>query len=309
LPDKVRGAVEGILVGSIQTYPSANKKDVARVQVVADGMNWCRQRVSVPVACRLLWRPLKLLVENRRNDAAFLLRMAEPNHRRKLELAIEKGWVEFEMGGGLQEIQNRLEDLSTSASDAQIIELARLWVMFDRDADPKDRSRESNASRIVREIAEQTTKPWPLAAHQLSRRAIENYVPPATLRSWWCSQADGNKGVIKRTRRVEAFLSPVAQGGLRDESRHQFNMKGGLLNDLRFEARQQVGSGQCPLLDEDLDPLFRGLSQENREALLNGFPRLADAFNARGAVEEQAFSRGVPSEERRRLLESLLSRM
>ncbi len=284
----------------------------AQITVVVEGTDWTRARLTAPLASRLLARPLKLLVENSRNDRAFLLQIAEPAARRSLNKAIKAGWIEFEMGGGILEILQRVRGFIVevgSLDDQAWIELARLWVMFDRDANPDDRSQESDPSCRVRIAAAQLIRPWALAAHQLERRAIENYVPGRTLRDWWCGQARTSKQRIERDKRVEAFLTEAESAGLTREARRFYNMKRGLLGDVTKACREEVRRGERTLTDGDLDPMFRGLSPEVRDRLAGGgFDDAAAAFSA-GVIDDRALSEEVNRAERRRLIGSIQDRM
>jgi len=285
--------------------------DGAMITVVADGTDWNMARLVPPLASRLLRRPLKLLVENSRNDRAFLLKLAEPRARRELDMAIKAGWIEFEMGGGIHEIHQRLLGFTGKAhqiADHLRIELARLWVMFDRDADLNDRSKESDRSRQVRECAAQLTIPWPLAAHQLERRTIENYVPAETIRGWWCGQARTSADRIEREQLAKGFLD---SGGLATTARRFYNMKRGLRGDVPDRRKKEDRhTTRPPLVDGDLDPLFRGLQPATRDCLAQrGFRGLADAFGEVGAVSDRALAQEVALGERRRLVASILERM
>lgn len=309
--DSLRARLIHVLEDNQRRSPNVGAQ-WAQITIVVDVTDWTQARVTVSLASRLLARPLKLLVENSRNDRAFLLQIAEPAARRSLNRAIRAGWIEFEMGGGINEVLQRLRGFNLevgSLDDQTWIELARLWVMFDRDADPGDRSQESDASRRVREAAAQLTSPWALAAHQLERRAIENYIPGRTLRDWWCGQAKTNKQRIERDKRAEAFLKETDSAALTPEARHFYNMKRGLLGDVTKACREQVRRGDRTLADEDLDPLFRGLSHEIRERLAGGgFDDIAAAFSA-GAIDDRALSEEVSRGERRRLISSIEDRM
>lgn len=270
-----------------------------KITVVAGRSDGARRRFCVQDAARLLERPLRLLVENARNDRAFLLKVLEPSARRELNKALELGWVEFEMGGGITEIKCRLEDLKSADDISRIINRGRLWVMFDRDAHADDRSLESEQSRALREVAAQISTPWPLVAHQLERRAIENYVPVPVIRRWWCFFE--GKDPESRHKKAEAFAK------LAPEVRHNFNMKGGLLSDLRVDTRKKDRSVE-QLTDVNLDPLYRQIAIEDREHLKDGFPQLAKAFSE-GVIQDNELHHEVSRPERRRLIETIRERM
>lgn len=298
-----------LLENNQRAGPSATA-DGAMITMVADKTDWNRARLLPPLALRLLQRPLKLLVENSRNDRAFLLKLAEPGQRSRLIAAIEAGWIEFEMGGGLTEMHQRLLGFTGGAhtlADHLKVELARLWVMFDRDVDPLDHTQESKQSRKLRECAAQLTVPWPLAAHQLERRAIENYVPAETIRGWWCGQADTNKGRRARERLADVFLD---EGGLTPAARRSYNMKRGLLGDLSRDRGAQIRGAGPPLDNAELDGLYRTLPRPIRDRLASGgFAHLSRAFKEPDAVSDRALHQEVHPGERRRLVASILARM
>lgn len=206
-PTRDRSKLQARLLHVLETNRRAAtsaRSSGAQITVVVDSMDWARARLTPRLASRLLRRPLKLLVENSRNDRAFLLRIAEPGPRRELQAAIEAGWIEFEMGGGIHEIYQRIRSFTPEVgplADHAMIELARLWIMFDRDSAPGDRTQESEHSRRLREQAAALTIPWPLAAQQLERRAIENYIPADAIRVWWCTRASTNNTRLAREQR------------------------------------------------------------------------------------------------------------
>jgi hypothetical protein len=309
LSPKLRGEIGFVLDDGLAAGPGANQSGVARIRVVTGKDRWPEAKLTPATAAALLQRPLKVLLENRRNDLHFLLRMAEPTDRARLCKALSRGWVEPEMGGGLPELKKRLEALQSPSSVTERVALARLWVMFDRDANADDRSRPSHLSEQTRALCCALAVPWPLAHHQLARRAIESYVPAETLRAWWPEQVDSQKERQARQRRVEALLRLAPYGGLRREARHVFNFKKGLRGDLPGKARKAIDQDARSLNDDDLDPVFRGLHPDVRDALGKGFSGLAEAFSVQGAIQEEAFRREVDPVERGQILASLFSRL
>lgn len=316
LPSKLRREVELVFEYGLHAGPGAHQSNVARLRVAPGKDRWQAALVTPATAAELLRRPLKLLLENRRNDLRFLLCMAEPANKRRLEGALRRGWVEPEMGGGLPELKRRLEALRNASSTAERIALARLWVMFDRDTNAEDRSRPSQLSEQTRMLCCELTMPWPLAHHQLARRSIENYVPAETLRAWWPEQIEPamtqkvrQREVQDRQRRVEWLLHPPQDGGLSAQNRCLFNFKKGLRGDLHRKTRRAIEETKGRLRDDDLDPVFCGLRGDIRDALATGFPGLAEAFSVNGAIEEEAFRREVDQSERAELLASLFSRL
>jgi hypothetical protein len=309
LSRKLQREVQQVLEQGLHAAPGANQSNVVRLTVAPGKDRWREATLTPSTAAELLRRPLKLLLENRRNDLRFLLRMAEPADRSRLEKALRLGWVEPEMGGGLSELKKRLEALREPSSTSERIALARLWVMFDRDASSKDRSCPSEISGATCEICRALDVPWPLAHHQLARRSIESYVPAKTFGAWWPEQVESHHKKQERRRRVEKLLRPEHEGGLRREARHAFNFKNGLRGDLSARVRKAVDDSLHHLSDDEMDPLFRGLHQDVREALALGFRGVAEAFSDTVAIDEEAFRREVDQSERTELLASLFSRL
>ncbi|WP_147451955.1 hypothetical protein [Corallococcus sp. CA041A] len=245
-------------------------RTTSRIRVVTAQSDWATATINIRDAVRLMRTPLKLLLENSRNDFNFLLRLASPTDRQDLKDAIKKGWIETEQAGGLGEMKNILLDLHTApnAEISALIHKLRLWVMFDRDSEQADRSKPSKASEEVlglcSEIANQ--KPWPLQFCQLGRRSIENYIPIEALR-YWQNEASGSTHTERR-RKVEALASLSKKN---PQARWQYNMKSGLLGDLRKEQVKEIEQQGRSLRDTDLDPLFTGLTEQERTSLAEGF--------------------------------------
>jgi hypothetical protein len=239
--------------------------------------DWPARRLCLQDALRLLQTPLGVMVENRRADWRFLLALAPPVQRDQLRQALDDGWLEILHAGGLGEMKAWLEALLehpfTSVSNAT--RLLRLWVMFDRDADPADRRQPSLASCALKRLCESAPgRPWPVGHYQLGRRAIENYLPEAALRRW-----QSKKGGAEGTRRREIVDAFCKLRRDQPEAARQYHMKAGLMADLSPEARKDVEGKARPIEDSDL-VRFRGLSDAERAALkkaigtLAGKPRL-----------------------------------
>ena len=168
-------------------------------------------RLSMELALRLLRKPLRLLVENRQNDGAFLRRVVPEPWRRKLLQSIANGWVEIGHGGG----SDMRSQISASTYEATL----RLWALFDSDA--REPGRPSPASEELRKTCLEKRVPH----HRLKRRAIENYLPVKALEAW-TYLGKGNLRTMRR-RAVAAFA------GMSEAHRHHYNMKGGFESDRR----------------------------------------------------------------------------
>ena len=207
--------------------------------------NWHADPPRLPLATALefLRRPLVIKVENQRNDGAFLKRVGLNRWREALAHSLQRGWLRIDHGGGMDEMRVNIESLG--ASDNDIAECLRSWLLFDSDC------REPGVSSQQSESLRQLCMASGIAHHQLERRAIENYLPlPVLFRS-----ADRLAGPA-RTRRRQAT---EALQGMPPEQRHCYNMKGGF-------AQDRGRDGHRPL------PSHFGLHAANRH-LQDGFGR------------------------------------
>jgi hypothetical protein len=166
-------------------------------------------RLPLTEALRLLRKPLRLLVENRHNDGAFLRAVAPSPWRSHLRDALDRGQIEIEHGGG--------SDMKTQLERASLEEGLRLWALFDSDA--REPGRPSAASEALRQACLRKGVPH----HRLSRRAIENYLPAKALQGW-AHNSSGNLRTSRR-RKADAFAS------MRPDQRHHYNMKHGFQGD------------------------------------------------------------------------------
>lgn len=168
--------------------------------------------LPLPVAESLLRRPLRLVLENHRNDRAFLETVALKPWRNELRKAFADDLVEPVHGGGLPEMKARVEDLAALPSERLLH-----WFLFDSDAREPDRP--SADSEALREACDTHAVQY----HQLRRRASENYLPPKALFAWAYRVSRGQHR--SRREKAEAFakMEPV--------QRHHFNMKKGFRGD------------------------------------------------------------------------------
>jgi len=200
-------------------------------------------RLPLAAANAFLAQPLRILVENARNDRAFILRMLPTTWRDQLEQYEAERWVEFVSGGGLGELKKSLQILTTRPAH----ERSRRIAIFDSDArEPRKPSKESES---VRDDCQRLD----VACHQLARRAAENYIPlPALLA--WTSIIPQN---TPPTRCLQGFRKLNAQ------QRHHFNMRDGLKKDAKA----------------GVSPLYHDLPAEVHENLLVGFgDKVCDLF-------------------------------
>lgn len=163
---------------------------------------------SLSDALCLLKAPLSILVENERNDGAFLRAVLRGPREREWKTALDQRWLVFDNGGGMQEMGRRIQ---ASSPDPR-----RTYVVYDSDA-----RRPSEPSPEARRLA-RLCDAANLSNHVLKRRERENYLPSEALQLW----VEESKHNTKSLRRL---LSQFRR--LTDEQRHHFNMRRGLKGD------------------------------------------------------------------------------
>lgn len=133
-------------------------------------------------ALLLLARPLRVLLENGRNDRGFLLAFADAAMRTRLEQAESLGWLVFETAGGIGELKVRLK----AQKDVPDLQHLRTIYLCDSDAmQPGQLS--SEAQEIHGELGKLVARfkaPTGFFGNVLTRRAAENYAPPGMVLTW-----------------------------------------------------------------------------------------------------------------------------
>ena len=194
-------------------------------------------RLPLEVAKDLLTQPLRLLLENVRNDWGFLKKVAPSVWEDRWSRAIEKRWIQPESGGGVTEIPNIIREQIAEDHPRRL----RTWVMFDSDG-RQDGHRSGESQRALEACQE-----WKISHHPLRRRAIENYIPRDTLFDWARRQ--------RRELREEKLECVRAFCSLTAEQRHYYNLKGG------FKADSESGQGVSAIYGQvqPSGPLWTGL--------------------------------------------------
>lgn len=248
---------------------ASHRVDGRRIRVeVRERSSWLRDvpRLTLPDAFRLLERPLKLLVEDKESDFAFLRAVAPPQWRAALDQALEQGSIDPEHGGGIKRMKSRVEDAVTHPDP---VDRARLWVMCDSDRRAPDEP--DPASESLVEACRACAEPWPIPCCQLRRRTIENYLPIPWLRRWPEIARIGRETRDRRTGAVE-----VIERRLDSVQRAHYNFKEGLLGDIRAnkkDKRKAHREGETVIGDDDLHRLFWSLDADDRRALHDGLGR------------------------------------
>ncbi len=200
-------------------------------------------RIPIEPALKILSSRLRLMVENATNDGAFIRAMAPEPWRKRLQEALDRGWAEFDNGGGLSVMLSRVEELARTDEGP-----LRTWVMFDSDA--REPGCPSSDSEDLRHACRRAR----VAHHQLSRRASENYLPLKAISAWVC--------LFRRAERTKRRQSLEAFSKMTPEQRHHYNMRGGFRRDRKTQIPEFFGafSGNKHLQDgfgDSIRDLFR----------------------------------------------------
>lgn len=229
--------------------------------------------LSCKDALAFLYRPYRLLLENRANDLAFLLCACEPLERVFLQRWLDEEWLEPE-GGGIDELKKRAEIIVKHPSGTM-----RTAALLDSDdVEPK---RPNLKSRRI----EQMLNERGIYHHRLCKRAIENYLPATALERWVKFKQGPQRNA--RQKLVRAFLS------LSDDERAYFYMKKGLLKD----------ENQPP------KTLFQELDTRTRAVLSEGFGDDIQSLYADGQIKSDEFTQDTAFRELRSFIQGLIQRI
>ena len=236
-------------------------------------------RLAVADAVRLLREPLRVMVENGRNDGAMLRALAtiDPDLAAHWDVLLRDRHVELDHGGGLPEMHERLRDRLRDDP----LQRLRYFALFDSDAVAPDTP--SAPSCALRDWCRPRNRPLRVGHHQLQRRAAENYLPPPALTRWSEAQADQ----IRRRGRAWSKLSPP--------QRHHYAMRDGLKKDAG---------------DPKAESLFASLEAGQRTILREGFGRaVRDLFDARNPDWARWMRLDEQADEVRALFGEILARV
>lgn len=227
----------------------------------SDSSDWSLKepRLSLQDALILLGRPLSILVENKRNDRAFLRCFLDPNQLKLVDEHERRGWLVFEHGGGLPEMIQIVRDVIKPTDWSRL----RYYVVSDSDAlrpgEPSPKAKE------LRGVCGQK-----IHYRMLKRRNIENYLPRQTVEHW-ATEGSATERARKQAK-VEALFR------LSEPQRHHYNFKKGFAGDVDLaEAGRTAGDLY------DLVPL------SDRTELNTAFgSAIAKQFGEVGKVHESA---------------------
>lgn len=194
-------------------------------------------QLTVQSAVRLSARTFDILVENQRNDRAFLLAFAGDS-KAVLERLEQSNAIRFAGSGGIGELKAVIRDQVSRQQERRL----KNFALFDSDGEAPGHV--STAAKAVLDEAAEHEVP----SHCLERRAIENYLPlPAVF--------DFVGGRSSRDQRRALQKVAEAFKGLTEEQKNHFPMKVGL--PAAPTPRQQL--------------LYQGLGSEQRASLGSGF--------------------------------------
>jgi hypothetical protein len=258
--------------GERRRYAGGPSERVAVAPTAASRFDATPLVVTPSEALALLGRPLRVLLENGRNDRAFVLAFADPATRRALEIAEREGWIVFETAGGISELLLRIR----GAPEGEPREVFRTMFLCDSDAREPGRLT-SEATTVLVYLTELSIlygRPLGHFGAVLSRRAAENYAPPGDVLAW-ASAGFGRRasGVIEQARTEQGramlasdigepastrrrLLAAIALRELVPNARAFFDMKHGRLKDGAIRTA---------------DIVWNPLDAFQQAALLNGF--------------------------------------
>ncbi len=248
----------------------------------------------------ILGYPLRILLENGRNDRDFLFAYADGATRTALVDAAKKGWLLFETAGGINETKRRLEEIKENGLWAQY----RFYCLVDSDA--RDANTPSSVAvevqKLLKAIAKQTNINVDKVGKVLDRRAVENYLYLPALKAWlriklkqgqfnsvestWkkCNEKAPVPGLNKNTNIYkQALFAALALECMPTNLRAEFSKF--------FDFSSGRGSTQAP---RTADSLWTPLSDRKKSALQAGFGKnlLRKFFASQGDLPDPTATNG-----------------
>lgn len=222
-------------------------------------------------ALALLGQPLRVFLENGRNDRAFLLAFADEATRRALEDAESEGWLVFETAGGIGELRIRIEAACDEAREP-----LRTMYLCDSDATEPESPSEAAASvrRHLRRMERRFNRPPPHFGLVLARRAAENYCPPGAVLLWASGTAGSDAWRLIRDAGTEAGRTSLAIGPGTAGSARRHLLAAIALKELPEEVRgvldMKEGRGTADRR-RTADSVWDRLDSFQKAALADGF--------------------------------------
>jgi hypothetical protein len=208
--------------------------------------DWSSLKLSPESAHAFLQSPIEVWFENDLNDSSFLLSCVADGLSKKLREFEDKRWIQFQNAGGIGSMPLRINGIAENRRHSTI---------FIFDSDSRLPGVCSKQAQAVIEACDESHVQY----HCLSRRAIENYIPTRTLKTW--AYSPRFRGWQSRVRKQ----SVMAFGSITEEQRCFFNLKSGFDGDFPGNT-----VGEWRSRKDEIDRLFVGISDENRNHLRNG---------------------------------------
>ena len=243
-------------------------------------------------ALALLGRPLRLILENGRNDRAFLLAFTDDSTRRVLKQAEDAGWLVFETGGGIGELKVR----TNAARRSQPVEVLRTMYLCDSDATelnvPSDEA--AAVKGHLSKLEKRFSRPPLYFGQVLKRRAAENYAPPGAVLTWAVDEfgKDEAWSLIHLSKSKDTRQTLAIGAGAAGTPRRR------ILAAIAFKELQKNPEKVCEVLDmkegrgpadarRTKDKAWNALDRFQQAALVDGF---GSSFSARFYLGQQHLS-------------------
>jgi hypothetical protein len=247
-------------------------------------------------ALALLGRPLRVLLENGRNDRAFVLAFADGASHQVLVEAEREGWVVFETAGGIGELLKRID----AAPDSAPREVFRTMYLCDSDArQPGTPSNEAvTVQQNLTDLSALYGRPAGYFGAVLGRRAAENYAPPSDVLAWACAGFGRRApGVIQQAKTASGRMMLAGEPGQPASARRRLlaaialkelppDARGFL--DMK-EGRWHRNTPPKPDTVRTIDIVWNPLDAFQQVALLDGFGAgfSADFYGTRRGLKDE----------------------
>lgn len=237
--------------------------------------SWAEVRLPLDVAVRVVGQPLTLLVENARNEPAFLRALTRLRRDFNFDALVASGAIEPRTNGGIDENRMWLEQYATRPSVAM-----RTWVLCDSDTRrpwrrPTGSAAPAELGTGARKLTECCQKHG-VRLHVLARRFIESYLPLPAIQQWAAFHEPSRNPKFWSLSRLTA------------EQRHHYNMKEGFAQDKKDAGHAaKVGRLYDGVDQSDLDVLKKGIAKDIADLFHEKDFRIAEQWLRTDKQEEE----------------------
>ena len=265
----------------VQVRP-ATKPSFAQVPIVVDPAD----------ALALLGRPLRIMLENSRTDRAFVLAFADKASAQALKKAETSGWLVFESCGGINELMIH----ATAARRSAPVDVLRTIYLCDSDATvPGVPS--ASAAKVKSSLARlerRFSRLPPYFGQVLTRRAAENYAPPASVLTWAVAglESDDAYRLIEQAKTPDGRRTLALGAGKAGTPRRRL-LAAIALKELHPHREKvcealDMKEGRGPLVSRRThDKVWNALDSFQQAVLEDGF---GSSFSARFYLDQQHLS-------------------